>query len=106
VVIARSNTVVGWALVAVVAVGGAVALRTFLRFSPWKPPWQMEASERLVQHVHQAMTALNQLEQVVGEEGLRLSDPRTARSTQETLKRLERVRRLLQGAEDTSGPDR
>ena len=99
VVISRSSPQVGWPLAALVAIGGAIALRTFLRFPAWKPPWQLESSERLVQHVHQAMTALNQLEQVVGEEGLRLSDPRTARSTQETLKRLERVRRLLQGSE-------
>jgi UDP-GlcNAc:undecaprenyl-phosphate/decaprenyl-phosphate GlcNAc-1-phosphate transferase len=96
VAIARSSPVLGWILAAVVAAGGIVALRLFLNFEPWKPPGQLEASERLVQHVHQAMTALNQLEQVVTEEGLRLSDPRTARSTQETLKRLERVRRLLQ----------
>ncbi len=99
VVISRSAPVAGWLLAIAVALGGIVALRVFLSFPAWKPSWQLEASERLVQHVHQAMNALNQLEQVVTEEGLRLSDPRTARSTQETLKRLERVRRLLQGAQ-------
>jgi len=97
VVISRSTPAIGWPLAVAVALGGFFCLRVFLRLPAWKPSWQLEASERLVQHVHQAMTALNDLEQVVGEEGLRLSDPRTARSTQETLKRLERVRRLLQG---------
>ncbi len=97
VVISRSNTAVGGALTALVVVTGLASLWVFLHLDAWKPSWQMEASERLVQHVHQAMTALSELEQVVGEEGLRLSDPKTARSTQETLRRLERVRRLLQG---------
>jgi UDP-GlcNAc:undecaprenyl-phosphate GlcNAc-1-phosphate transferase len=105
VVISRSNAVVGWTLTAVIAVAGLVTLRVFLGLKTWRPSSQMEASERLVQHVHQAMTALSQLEQVVDEEGLHLSDPRTARSTQETLRRLERVRRLLQGRQGEPDAD-
>jgi UDP-GlcNAc:undecaprenyl-phosphate GlcNAc-1-phosphate transferase len=104
VVISRSSPAVGWPLTALVVAGGLISLRVFLSLPPWKPSWQMEASERLVQHVHQATVALNQLEQVVSEEGLRLSDPRTGRSVQETLRRLERVRRLLQEAAGDEDP--
>jgi UDP-GlcNAc:undecaprenyl-phosphate GlcNAc-1-phosphate transferase len=96
VIAARARWGVGWAVVALVAVGGVAALAAFLRMAPWKPPWQLEASEHVVQAVHRAMRALKSLEEAVGDEAWRLSDPRAARSTQETLRRLERVRDLLE----------
>jgi UDP-GlcNAc:undecaprenyl-phosphate GlcNAc-1-phosphate transferase len=95
VVAARARWGVGWAVVVLVGVGGVAALVAFLRMPAWKPPWQLEASEQVVQAVHRAMRALKELEDAVGDEAWRLSDPRAARSTQETLRRLERVRDLL-----------
>jgi UDP-GlcNAc:undecaprenyl-phosphate/decaprenyl-phosphate GlcNAc-1-phosphate transferase len=105
VVVARSRWGVGWAAVAAVTIAGLVSLRAFLRMAPWKPPWQLEASEQVVQAVHRAMRALRGLEEAVGDEAWRLSDPRAARSTQETLRRLERVRRLLDAAPQGAAPD-
>ncbi len=96
VVAARARWGVGWAVVALVGAGGVASLAVFLRMPAWKPPWQLEASERVVQAVHRAMRALKGLEEAVGDEAWRLSDPRAARSTQETLRRLERVRDLLE----------
>ena len=93
---ARARWGVGWAVVALVGAGGLVALAVFVRMPAWKPPWQLEASEQVVQAVHRAMRALKELEEAVGDEAWRLSDPRAARSTQETLRRLERVRDLLE----------
>jgi UDP-GlcNAc:undecaprenyl-phosphate GlcNAc-1-phosphate transferase len=95
VVAARARWGLGWAVVALVALGGLAALVVFLRMPAWRPPWQLEASEHVVQAVHRAMRALKALEEAVGDEAWRLSDPRAARSTQETLRRLERVRDLL-----------
>jgi hypothetical protein len=42
------------------------------------------------------MSALRHLEDAVGDEAWRLSNPKAARSTHETLKRLEKVRALLE----------
>jgi UDP-GlcNAc:undecaprenyl-phosphate GlcNAc-1-phosphate transferase len=109
VVVARSRWGMGWAVVALVTVAGLVSLATFLRMAPWTPPWQLEASEQVVQAVHRAMRALRGLEEAVGDEAWRLSDPRAARSTQETLRRLERVRSLLEsgpsGGQSAPSPD-
>lgn len=99
VVVSRSRPLLGWTLVGLVGAGGLTALVMFLRMAPWKPPWQLQASEQVVQAVHRAMRALRGLEEAVGDEAWRLSDPRAARSTQETLRRLERVRALLERPE-------
>ena len=95
----------GWAVVALVGIGGLAALVVFLRMPAWRPPWQLEASEQVVQAVHRAMRALKALEEAVGDEAWRLSDPRAARSTQETLRRLERVRDLLEKGPPPAAPD-
>ena len=105
VVVARAEPVLGWTVLAVVVAAGSAALVVFSRMEPWTPPWQLEASETVVQAVHRAMRALRQLEEAVGDEAWRLSDPRAAKSTQETLRRLERVRSLLDtGAEAPGTP--
>jgi UDP-GlcNAc:undecaprenyl-phosphate GlcNAc-1-phosphate transferase len=101
VVVARSQGVLGWVVFVGVVLGGIASLAVFLRMAPWTPPHQLEASEDVVNAVHRAMRALRSLEEAVGDEAWRLSDPRAARSAQETLKRLERVRRLL----ETPGPE-
>jgi hypothetical protein len=97
VVLARANSRMGWVLVALFVVAGVVALRAFLRMAPWKPPWQLEASTQFLDAVEDAISSLRQIETVVGEEAWRLSNPRAARSAHETIKRLERVRGLLEG---------
>lgn len=97
VLIARSaGPMVGLLLTVVVAAGGLVALGFFLRTDTWRPPWQMQASAKVVEAVERAMGALRHLEEAVGDEAWRLSNPRAARSTQETLRRLERVHSLLE----------
>lgn len=95
VAVSRSASTVGWALVALFVVAGAVALGVFLKLAPWTPPWHLEASEGVIDAVEHAMRSLRSLEETVGEEAWRLSNPRAAKSTQETLKRLERVQRML-----------
>jgi UDP-GlcNAc:undecaprenyl-phosphate GlcNAc-1-phosphate transferase len=106
VAIARSSSaVVGGFLTGAVIASGIVALIVFFRISPWRPPWQMQASAQVVEAVDRAMRALRHLEETVGDEAWRLSNPRAARSTQETLKRLERVHDLLDRAPaPTDGP--
>jgi hypothetical protein len=92
-------------LTGAVIASGIVALIVFFRISPWRPPWQMQASAQVVEAVDRAMRALRHLEETVGDEAWRLSNPRAARSTQETLKRLERVHDLLDRAPaPTDGP--
>jgi UDP-GlcNAc:undecaprenyl-phosphate GlcNAc-1-phosphate transferase len=94
---------IGIALTAAVMAGGVVALVVFARMEPWRPPTQMQASAEVVDAVERAMRALRHLEDAVGEEAWRLSNPRAARSTQETLKRLERVHTLLERPSETGG---
>jgi len=103
VVIARSDPAIGFPIVAFIAVAGAITLFAFLRLEPWSPPWQLQESLRVTQSVHRAMRALRELEEALGHETWQLSDPRAARSTQETLRRLERVRSLLESAPSASG---
>jgi UDP-GlcNAc:undecaprenyl-phosphate GlcNAc-1-phosphate transferase len=86
------------ALITVFVAGGIASLVVFLRMEPWRPPWQLRASGEVVVAVERAMAALRNLEDAVGEQAWRLSNPRAARSTQETLRRLERVRHLLETA--------
>ncbi|MEX2393914.1 MAG: MraY family glycosyltransferase [Actinomycetota bacterium] len=105
VAISRSNATLGWALVAVFVAAGLAALRVFLRMAPWKPPWQLQASTDFVVAVESAIGALKQIETVVGEEDWRLSNPRAARSAQETMRRLERVKELLEGSSKPPPPE-
>lgn len=102
---ARSRWGLGWAVVALVGIGGVAALVVFMRIPAWRPPWQLEVSEQVVQAVHRAMRALKELEEAVGDEAWRLSDPRAARSTQETLRRLGRVQDLLERGSPPATPD-
>jgi UDP-GlcNAc:undecaprenyl-phosphate/decaprenyl-phosphate GlcNAc-1-phosphate transferase len=91
-----SGAGIGMLLTGLFAAGGALALVTFIRIPAWSPPSQMKVSVEVMDAVERAMKALRHLEEAVGEEAWRLSNPRAARSTQETLRRLERVRRLLE----------
>jgi UDP-GlcNAc:undecaprenyl-phosphate GlcNAc-1-phosphate transferase len=101
-----SGPQLGFVLAAVVVVGGLAALLTFLRMDAWRPPSQMQASVDVMDAVERAMRALRHLEESVGEEAWRLSNPRAAKSTQETLRRLERVHTLLDRAPDPAAEPR
>ncbi len=91
-----ADPTLGFAITAVIALGGVASLLVFLRIAPWRPPWQMQASAQVVEAVDRAMRALRHLEDAVGDGAWRLSNPRAAKSTQETLRRLERVHTLLE----------
>ena len=100
VLVARASEPLAVAVIGVFVIAGAASLVVFLRMEPWRPPWQLRASGEVVAAVERAMGALRHLEEAVGEQAWRLSNPRAARSTQETLRRLERVRHLLETAPD------
>jgi hypothetical protein len=87
-VVAVAPRTVGWALVGLVAVASALALRFFLRLPEWTPPIHQELSRDVRLALARAIDSLEMFEDAAKASGLAGADQATMRAVRASARRL------------------